>query len=160
MNGIFTGLLLILLAATAAADTRSVQLHWEELPGVIGGKKVFIRSTTGAVSTGHVRTVDSGEIVFEGRNPPVKRKEVAEIRMTEYAGNSRHIGRRIGGAIGLIAGLVSAAAIGLSEGSGSSAGAKTAAVALAVGGLPAGLLLGDYLGKQADKQITIIHIAP
>jgi hypothetical protein len=66
----------------------------------------------------------------------------------------------MGGALGLAIGLVSAAAIGLSEGSANSTGDKIAVGVLAVGGLPLGLLVGDYLGKQADKQVTIIHIVP
>jgi hypothetical protein len=66
----------------------------------------------------------------------------------------------MGGALGLAIGLVSARAIGLSEGSANSTGDKIAVGVLAVGGLPLGLLVGDYLGKQADKQVTIIHIVP
>jgi hypothetical protein len=160
-NRLSTSLALFFLFGNAAsASTHSVQLSWEDLRGVIGAKEVAISSPTGAIYKGRVHRVEDDAIVLEGRNPSAKRTQSTEIRFTEFAGNGRHFGRRVGGALGLVAGLVGAAAIGLSEGSGSNTGEKTAAAALAVGGLPLGLLVGDYLAKQADKQVTIIHVVP
>jgi len=143
-----------------AASTRSVQLRWEDLERVIGGKNVSVESNTGAVHKGRVRIVANDSILLEGRNPSVKRDDAKEMRFMEYVGNGRRIGRRLGGALGLTIGLVSPAAIGLSEGSANSTGDKIAVGVLAVGGLPLGLLAGDYLGKQADKQVAVIHIVP
>jgi hypothetical protein len=70
--------------SVSAAGSRSVQLRWEDLEGVIGGKNVSVESKTGAVYKGRVRTVASDSILLEGRNPSVKRDDAKEIRFTEY----------------------------------------------------------------------------
>jgi hypothetical protein len=144
-----------------AAEVRTVRLRWEGLGGMIGGRKVSVRTIDGARHKGRVQAVDADAILFEkGRNRRVARTSVAEIRMTEYAGNGRRWGKLIGGAVGLMAGLLGAVAVGLKEDTSHKDRNKALATVLAVGGLPAGLLGGYYLGRLADKEITVIQIIP
>lgn len=164
MKGIGVFLILALLVTgqpSVAADTHPVRLRWVDLGGLIQGKQASVTTADGSTRKGRVRAVEDNAILFENsKTPPVDRTKVAELRMVEYVGNGRSRGKFLGGMVGLVAGLVGAAAIGSKEGSGHRTGDKVLAGTLGIGGFPLGLAAGYLLGRQADKQVTVIHIIP
>lgn len=150
--------LLLAMAHTALADVRIIRVRWPELDGLVLDKQVSIFTTAGQTLKGRVSAIDAGAILLSGKTPRVARADVAEIRITDYAGNGRRIGKLVGGAVGLTAGLIGAVAVGMDETSSHKGRDKAIATISAVGGLPAGLAAGYYLGRQADKQVAIIRI--
>lgn len=108
-----------------------------------------------------MRAVEADGISFEGdKTARMGRSAIAEIRLVEYVGNGRRIGKMAGGAVGLMAGLLGAVAVGLKEDTPHKDRNKVLATVFAVAGLPLGLLAGYYLGKQADREVTVIRIIP
>ncbi len=143
-----------------AAETRSVSLPWRELGGMIAGREITVKTPAGQGYKGRASRVDDAAIYFEsGRTLRLARADVAEIRLVDYDGNGRRIGKLAGGALGLMLGLGIAAALGMREGS-NEPGKKAYIYAIAIGGLPGGLAGGYYLGRLADKQVTVIRVIP
>jgi hypothetical protein len=122
---------------------------------------VAVITTGGATYKGTVRVFYPDFLALSGGSEPrLRRTEIAEIRLTEYVGNGRRLGKRLGGAIGLVGGLLGAVVVGMDETSTHKGRDKAVAAVLAVGGLPLGLLAGHYIGRQADKEVTLIRIIP
>lgn len=144
-----------------AGQVRTVRLRWADLPGAIDGRQVSIKTVAGTTRKGRVQAVENDAIVLENKKAPrVDRISIAEIRVTEYLGNGRRIGKLLGGTAGLLFGLAGAAAIGMREGSAHRTSDKVLAGTLGAGGLPLGLLGGYFLGRLTDKEVTVIQIIP
>jgi hypothetical protein len=144
-----------------AGQTKSVRMRWADLDNLIREQRVSLSTTGGKSYKGKVRDFDADSLSYTGgSNPRLRRAEIAEIRLTAYAGNGRHFGKLVGGAIGLVAGLIGAVAIGMDETSAHKERDKVLAGLVGVGGLPIGLLTGYLLGRQIDKEVTVIRIIP
>ena len=108
-----------------------------------------------------VHAVEADGISFEsGKTARLGRSSIAEIRLIDYVGNGRYIGKMVGGAAGLTAGLLGMVAVGMKENTEHKDRNKVLAAVFAVSGLPLGLLGGYYLGKRADREVTVIRIIP
>ena len=144
-----------------AGQTKSVRMRWTDLDTLIHGQRVSSSTTGGKSYKGKVRAFDADSLSLTGgANPRLRRVEIAEIRLTVFAGNSRHFGKLVGGAIGLVAGLIGAVAVGMDETSAYKERNKVLAGVVGGGGLPIGLLTGYLLGRQIDKEVTVIEIIP
>ena len=144
-----------------AGQTKSVRMRWADLDNLIRGQRVSLSTTGGESHKGKVQAFDADSLSLTGgSNPRLRRVEIAEIRLTAFAGNGRHFGKLVGGAIGLAAGLIGAVAIGMDETSSHKDRDKVLAGGVGIGGLPIGLLSGYLLGRQIDKEVAVIRIIP
>jgi hypothetical protein len=158
---LLVSLLVVAEPLAFAGQTKAVRMRWGDLDNLIRGQRVSVSTSGGATYRGTVRAFDSESLsITGGSNPRLRRAEIAEVRLTEFAGNGRHLGKLIGGAAGLLGGLTGAVAIGMDETSTHKGRDKVVAGILAVGGLPIGLLAGYFLGRQIDKEVTVIRIIP
>lgn len=161
-------IILILIAAllgqgqlAVAGEAQAVRLRWADLGGLVNGKTVWVSTTDGSTHKGRVLAVEAEGISLEGgKTARIARASVAEIRLIDYVGNGRYIGKMVGGAVGLTAGLLGMVAVGMKEDFEHKDRNKALAAGFAVSGLPLGLLGGYYLGKRADREVTVIRIIP
>ena len=145
----------------AHADGRAVRLKWQDAASLARGRTAIVTTTGGAKRKGRIANFTPEAILFEdSKKGTVPRPDVAEIRVVDYVGNGRHVGKMLGGAAGLLAGLLTAAVVGLDEAAGNQDRNKAIAVVSVVGGLPAGMIGGYLLGRRLDKQVTIVRILP
>jgi hypothetical protein len=158
---LLVALLVVPEPLTFASETKSIRMRWADMDSLIRGRRVSVSTTGGTTLKGTVRAIDSDSLSLTGgANPRLRRSEITEIRVTEFTGNGRHLGKLAGGAAGLLGGLIGAVAIGMDETSPHKGRDKVVAGILAVGGLPIGLLAGYLLGRQIDKEVTVIRIIP
>jgi len=154
-------LLLTFQSLALASDAQAVRLRWSDAGDLVRGKRITVITTGGATYKGTVRVFYPDFLALAGGSEPrIRRAEIAEIRLTEYVGNGRRMGRRLGGAIGLAGGLRTAVVVGLDETSTHKGRDKAVAAVLAAGWITLGLLAGHYIGRQADKEVTVIRIIP
>lgn len=158
---LFVAALLLAAQAAPAARTSTVQMRWNDAIDLVRGRTAEIVTTSGAKHKGKVAGADADSISLE-KTPgaAIPRKDIAEIRLVQYAGNGRSIGKKLGGAVGLIGGLIAAVAVGMNETSTHKGRDKVVATLCIVGGLPGGLAGGYFLGRLADKETTVIRIIP
>ncbi len=147
--------------ACLAGDAGAVTLKWADAGRLIQGKQVSVALAAGGVRKGRITSFDAESIAFEKGNPArVNRKDIKEIKLVDFQGSGRRIGKLLGGAVGLLGGIIGAVAVGMDETSTHKSRDKAVAATLIVGGLPAGLAGGYYLGRLADREVTIIRIIP
>lgn len=147
-----------LVCQPLSAGTSTISLRRQEAGAIIRGKKVTVIPTSGAKKSGLVIDLEP-DLTLEGAGA-IPWADIKEIRFVEYSGDGRRIGKKIGGAVGLMGGILGAVAVGMDETSAHKSRDKAVATGLAVGGLPFGLVLGYLAGRRADKETTIITIAP
>jgi len=145
------------LAAFANAAPAPVSMRWDDLGPMIRNQRVEVRSDTGWVKGRAVRT-EPDRMILE--NATIRRDRISEVKVVQYSGEARRLGKFLGGAVGLVGGLLGALAIGLQESPPPSMGEKAAAGALAVGGLPGGMLAGYLIGRALDRKVTLIRVIP
>jgi hypothetical protein len=150
-------LLLAFGQAILAGESRAVQLKWADATQLVLGKQVVVLTAAHRYK-GRAVAADAGSLSLE--KATIRRVDVAEIRLVEYVGNGRHIGKLVGGGTGLLAGIIGGVAVGLDETGTHKERDKALAVTSIVAGLPAGLAAGYFLGRLADKQTTILRIIP
>ena len=126
---------------------------------LVRGKQVTVTTVQGAKHKGRVAEADADSLSLE-KAPRIPRPQVAEIRLVEYAGGGRRIGKLLGGAFGFLGGILAAVAVGMDETSSHKDRDKAVATVCAIGGLPGGLVGGYYLGRLADREVTILRIIP
>jgi len=158
---LLVALLLLPQPLAFAGQTKSVRMRWADLDNLIRGQRVSLSTTDGKSYKGKVQAFDADSLSLTGgSNPRLRRMEIAEIRLTAFAGNGRRFGKLVGGAIGLMAGLLGAVVFGMNETSAHKDRDKVLAGIVGIGGFPIGLLTGYLLGRQIDKEVTIIRIVP
>jgi hypothetical protein len=157
---LFLMALLLSTQAAPAARTSTVQMRWDDAIHLVRGRTAEIVTASGAKRKGRVAAADAGSISLEAPGAPIARTDVAEIRLVQYLGNGRSIGKKLGGAVGLLGGVIAAVAVGMNETSSHKDRDKAVAALCIAGGLPGGLAGGYFLGRLADKETTVIRIIP
>lgn len=151
-------LIFTLVGQPLAAGTSTISLRRQEAGAIIRGKKVTVIPNSGAKKSGLVIGIEP-DITLE-ESGAIPWADIKEIRLIEYSGEGRRIGKMIGGAVGLMGGILGAVAVGMDETSAHKGRDKAVATVSVIGGLPTGLVLGYLAGRRADKGTTLITIAP
>lgn len=161
---ILATLLWVAHAPRANADSRPLQLSWNELDSHIAGKKIALVLADGIAIEGKDAAVQAGglrlNITKTGdrkRHPKdsqlIPRQLVTFLRATEF----RHLARIIVpvAAVAVVAAVTVSAGSGISEG----VGIVVVPAAGAAGGVGAAIG-GYYAGKAMDKRETEIRVIP
>ena len=152
-----------LLQTSAQAESKPLELKWNELAPLISGHVVQVTLPAGETVRGEVVAVRDDSLVVDVRGSSdskayphgsgsVPRSSVTLIRVERTRGSW---GRSIGTTLGVITGLSVGgyAAVATSD----SAGKAIPVFLLVAGAISVG---GYYLGRTADRKVTIIRIAP
>jgi hypothetical protein len=155
--------LLILFCADALAQSKPLELKWDELDSLIAGEMVQMILPDGTAIKGEAiavredallmdikRTSDSG--IHPKGNALIARNSVSLIRLERNGGSW---GKNLGTVIGVLTGVVVGGYI---------AGTSTDSAEIGIPtflGIASGVSVGGYLvGRETDKQTTYIKIVP
>jgi hypothetical protein len=152
-----------LVQSTAHAESKPLELKWNELAPLISGHVVQITLPAGVTVRGEVVAVRDDSLVIDVRkasdskeypsgNGSVPRSAVSLIRVERTRGSwGRSIGTTLGVLTGLSVGGYAAAATS------DSAGKAIPVFLVIAGAISVG---GYYLGRSADRKVTVIRVVP
>jgi hypothetical protein len=158
---IIAAALLLHIGATAAI--KQVEARWEELGGLVLGKKIALTLPDGASIEGRVASVHADSLTltiaktsdaqaYPKRETSISRASVATVKLLEM----RIIGRVAGTVIGAVIGVGAVVAIAVGNGIlNKPSGGENAGVAVALVGLP---VVGFLIGRSLDRKVTLIKI--
>lgn len=145
----------------AFAESKPLEVKWNELPALIGGHRVALELTNGVTVKGEAVAVREDAILvdvasavtgYPKGNGQVPRASVGLIALERSRGGW---GRTLGTVVGVIGGL----AIG-----GYVAGTATDSAGAAIPtfiGIASGISVGGYFaGKSLDRRVTRIRVVP
>ena len=153
----------LLFHIAAIAAIKQVDAKWEELGGLISGKKIALRLPDGAAIEGKVASVQADSLTlmiakssnaqsYPKRETSIPRASVSTIRLLEM----RIIGRVAGTVVGAVIGVGTVVAIAVGNGIfNKPSGGENAAEVVALVGLP---VAGYFIGRSLDRKDTLIKI--
>jgi hypothetical protein len=153
----------LLFRIGAMAAIKQVEVRWEELGGLISGKKISLLVPGGASIEGNVASVRADSLMlsiakssdvraYPKRETSIPRASVSTVRLLEM----RIIGRVAGTVIGAAIGLGIAVAIALGNGIlKKESGGQTAGAVIGIVGLP---VAGFFIGRSLDRRVTLIKV--
>jgi hypothetical protein len=153
--------LLFHIGATAAI--RHADAKWEELGGLVSGKKIALTRPDGATIEGRVASVQADSLTlttskssdvkaYPKRETSIPRASVSTIQLIEMRIIGRVAGTVIGAAIGLGAAVAIAVGNGILK---KESGGQTAGGVIAIVGLP---VAGFFIGRSLDRKVTLIKV--
>jgi hypothetical protein len=147
----------------AMAAIKQVDVRWEELGGLISGKKISLTLPEGASIEANVVSVQADSLTlmiakssnaqsYPKRETSIPRASVSTVRLLEM----RIIGRVAGTLIGAVIGVGAVVAIAVGNGIlNKPSGGENAAAAVALVGLP---VAGFFIGRSLDRKVTLIKV--
>jgi len=147
-------------ASSVFGDDKKIQVRWEELAGVVQGKKVEMVLRNGEDLEGRVQAVEPQALQikvskasgrYEKGIQSVPRSEVSVLRFQGRSGPWRGLGTAIGAGGAVLASLPVWAVIANETGERQAAGS-----AICVGVTGAGL--GYLIGRSADRHVFVVSI--
>jgi hypothetical protein len=157
------GILLCLWCANASAESKPLELKWNELASMIIGHVVQMALPDGTIIKGEAisvredallmdinRTSDSS--VYPKGNARIPKASVQLIQLEKRSGSW---GRNLGTVIGVLSGVVVGAYVAGTRTNSAEAGIPTFL------GIAGGVSVGGYVvGRGLDKRTTLIKIVP
>ena len=147
----------------AMAAIKQVDVRWEQLGGLISGKKISLTLPDGASVEGNVASVQADSLIlttlkssdaraYPKRETSIPRASVSAVRLLEM----RIVGRVAGTVTGAVIGVGTVVAIAVGNGIlNKPSGGENAAAAIALVGLP---VAGYFIGRSLDRKVTLIKV--
>lgn len=155
----------LLNQAMLAANPKELSLRWNDLAPAVAGMRVSLALPDGVRIEGRVAAVEPEALrirITKTSDPKaqpkgetsIPRTAVSMVQVERYGVRWRIACTAIGPI------FVSAAAAGYASRAGPSGSALSALVGFSAAAVAGTAMAGYYLGKRADRQVTIIRIAP
>jgi hypothetical protein len=152
-----------LLAEVSPAESKPLELKWNELSSMIAGHQVELTLPEGATIRGEAVAVredalvidvqrSSGAKAYPKGSATIPRASVSLIKLERARGSA---GRTLGTIGGVLTGLV----VGGYTASVATDNASTA-IPLFLGMATGISIAGYYLGRAADRRVTVIRVVP
>ena len=152
-----------LVGTMAQAESKPLELRWNELAPLISGHVVNLTLSAGGSVRGEVAAVRDDSLVIDVRNSSdskaypkgsgsVPRSSITLIKAERTHGSW---GRSIGTTLGVLTGLGVGGQVAVN--SADSAGAGIAIFLVVAGAISVG---GYFLGRSLDRKVTTIRIVP
>jgi hypothetical protein len=153
----------LLFHIAAMAATKQVEARWEELGGLVSGKKIALTLPDAVSIEGKVASVQADSLTLTiakssnvqahpKRETSIPRASVSTIQLLEM----RIIGRVAGTLIGAAIGVGTAVGIILSNGIlNKQSGGQVVGETVAIVGLP---VAGYFIGRSLDRKVTLIKV--
>ena len=157
------GILLCLLCTNASAESRPLELKWDEPASLIRGQVVQMVPPDGTMIRAEVISVREDALLMDIKrtsdasayskgNALIPKASVQLMQLERRRGSW---GRNLGTVVGVLTGVVVGGHVAITKTNSASAGIPTFL------GIAGGVGVAGYLiGKEADKRTTMIKIVP